>query len=51
VRVGFEVRAELALSGGEPLTALLTRDAADTLELEAGQIVWVRPDRVRALAT
>ena len=51
VRVGFEVRAELALSGGEPLTALLTRDAADTLELEAGQIVWVRADRVRALAT
>jgi sulfate transport system ATP-binding protein len=51
VRVGFEVRAELALSGGEPLTALLTRDEAAALELETGQIVWVRPDRMRALTT
>ena len=51
VRVGFEVRAELALSGGEPLTAQLTRDEAAALELEQGQIVWVRADRMRALAT
>ncbi|HWT91424.1 MAG TPA: sulfate ABC transporter ATP-binding protein [Solirubrobacteraceae bacterium] len=50
VRVGFEVRVELALGEGEPVSALLTKDEADALELHEGQIVWLRPDRVREFA-
>jgi sulfate transport system ATP-binding protein len=42
VHLGFEVRAELILDGGETLSAQLTRDEAAELELAAGDIVWVR---------
>ena len=49
-RVGFEVRAELALGEGAPLTALLTKPEADELELHEGQIVWVRAEQVRQFA-
>ena len=42
VHLGFEVRVELELEGGEPLTVQLTRDEAAELELDAGDIVWVR---------
>ena len=41
VHLGFEVRVELILDAGEPLTAQLTRDEAAELELGAGDIVWV----------
>jgi sulfate transport system ATP-binding protein len=50
VRVGFEVRVELALGGGEPLTVQLSRGEADPLELHERQIVWVRADQVREFA-
>ena len=40
--LGFEVRAELTAAGGEPLSVQLTRAEADELELEPGDIVWVR---------
>jgi sulfate transport system ATP-binding protein len=40
--LGFEVRVELTLSGGEQVTAQITRAEADELELGAGDIVWVR---------
>ncbi|MEA2125171.1 MAG: sulfate/thiosulfate transport system ATP-binding protein [Solirubrobacteraceae bacterium] len=40
--LGFEVRVELTLSGGEHVTAQVTRAEADELELAAGDIVWVR---------
>jgi sulfate transport system ATP-binding protein len=43
VRLGFEVRVELMLAGGEPLTAQLSRFEADELEIAEGQIVHVRP--------
>jgi sulfate transport system ATP-binding protein len=43
VHLGFEVRAELVLPSGEPLLAQLSRDEADELDLERGQIVYVRP--------
>jgi sulfate transport system ATP-binding protein len=43
VHLGFEVRAELTRDDGEPLSVQLTRDQAEALELERGQIVWVRP--------
>jgi sulfate transport system ATP-binding protein len=45
VYLGFEVRAELLADDGERLSAQLTRDEADELELEAGQIVFVQATR------
>src|SRR5437016_683390 len=40
---GFEVRAELVRDDGTPVSVQLTRDEAERLELERGQIVYVRP--------
>jgi sulfate transport system ATP-binding protein len=45
VHLGFEVRAELVLDDGRRLSAQLTRDQAELLELQKGQIVFVRPNR------
>ncbi len=45
VHLGFEVRAELVRDDGERLSAQLTREQAEALELEEGQIVYVRPTR------
>jgi sulfate transport system ATP-binding protein len=45
VHLGFEVRAELVRDDGEQLAVQLTRDQAEGLELERGQIVYVRPTR------
>jgi sulfate/thiosulfate transport system ATP-binding protein len=45
VHLGFEVRAELLAEDGEQLHAQLTRDEADELELEPGQIVFVQATR------
>jgi sulfate/thiosulfate transport system ATP-binding protein len=42
VHLGFEVRAELVLEGGERVSAQLTRDEAAELELQQGDIVWAR---------
>src|SRR5437868_3061451 len=42
VHLGFEVRLELVLGGGERLTAQVTRDQVERDELVAGQIVSVR---------
>jgi sulfate transport system ATP-binding protein len=44
VHLGFEVRVELELPGGEPARAQLTRAQADELELMAGDLVYVRWD-------
>jgi sulfate/thiosulfate transport system ATP-binding protein len=43
VHLGFEVRIELELSGGDPARAQLTRTQSDELELSRGDIVYVRP--------
>ena len=43
VHLGFEVRVELVRDDGEALAVQLTRDEAEQLELERGQIVYVRP--------
>jgi sulfate/thiosulfate transport system ATP-binding protein len=43
--LGFEVRAELARDDGERFNVQLTRDEAERLELEPGQIVYVKPTR------
>jgi sulfate transport system ATP-binding protein len=42
IHLGFEVRVEVELDGGEPLSVQLTRAEAAELELRAGDIVWVR---------
>jgi sulfate transport system ATP-binding protein len=42
VHLGFEVRLELVLSDGGPMTAQLTRQEAARLELEPGDVVFVR---------
>ena len=47
---GFDARIELTAADGTPLTARLTREQLDRLELERGQIVWVRADRERVFA-
>lgn len=45
VHLGFEVRVELVREDGQHLLAQLTHDQAEQLELERGQIVFVRPSR------
>jgi sulfate transport system ATP-binding protein len=48
--LGFEVRVELARDDGAHVQAQLTRDAAERLELEPGQIVYVEPIRETTFA-
>jgi sulfate transport system ATP-binding protein len=48
--LGFEVRAELVRDDGTPVSVQLTRDEAERLELERGQIVYVRPVRETTFA-
>jgi sulfate/thiosulfate transport system ATP-binding protein len=43
VYLGFEVRVELDLAGGESVSVQLTRAEADELELAQGDITYVRP--------
>ena len=45
VHLGFEVRVELVRDDGERLSAQVTREQAEALELEQGQIVYIRPTR------
>jgi sulfate transport system ATP-binding protein len=45
IRLGFEVRVELVRSDGHHLWAQLARDEAEHLEVERGQIVYVRSTR------
>ena len=39
--LGFEVRVELMLGGGNTISAQLTRAEADALELSTGDVVWL----------
>jgi sulfate/thiosulfate transport system ATP-binding protein len=52
VHLGFEVRVELVLADGHPVTVQLTRSEADELELRRGDIVHVRaaPTRPKTAA-
>jgi sulfate transport system ATP-binding protein len=45
VHLGFEARVELVRDDGQHLLAQLTQEQAEQLELERGQIVYVRPSR------
>ncbi len=49
-RVGFEARVDLHLGDGAPVHVQVTRQQALELELEPGQIVWLRAHRSRAFA-
>lgn len=42
VHLGFEVRVELSLGGGESTWVQTTRARIEELELTEGQIVWLR---------
>jgi hypothetical protein len=44
------VRVELVRDDGHDLTAQLTQEQAELLELERGQIVYVRPSRETSFA-
>jgi sulfate/thiosulfate transport system ATP-binding protein len=50
VHLGFEVRVELVRDDGEVLSAQLTREQVEALELRRGQIVYVRPTRQTVFA-
>ncbi len=50
VHLGFEVRVEFTLKDGSEAWSQLTREAADHLELEQGQIVYVRRARARVFS-
>jgi sulfate transport system ATP-binding protein len=50
VHLGFEVRVELVRDDGETLSAQLTREQVEALELQHGQIVYVRPTRQTVFA-
>jgi sulfate transport system ATP-binding protein len=49
-RMGFEVRVVLTPAEGEPVDVQITRGHADELEVEKGQILWLRADPLRTLA-
>ena len=50
VHLGFEVRVDLLLEDGQRLLAQVSREDAEQLELRAGQILFVRPSRVRTFS-
>jgi sulfate transport system ATP-binding protein len=50
VYLGFEVRVEFSLDDGHDAWVQLTRAEFDELELERGQIVYVRPRRSKVFA-
>jgi len=50
VRLGFETRVDLVRDDGQHLHAQLTRDECDVLELEAGDIIYVRTKRAKSFA-
>jgi sulfate transport system ATP-binding protein len=47
LHLGHHIRVELAVVGGDPVLAQLTRDEADRLGLEPGRPVFVRPSRAK----
>ena len=51
LHMGHHIRVELAVDGGEPVAAQLTRDEADRLRLEPGRSVFVRPSRANTFET
>jgi sulfate/thiosulfate transport system ATP-binding protein len=50
VPLGFEIRVEFGLAGGEEIWAQLTRSEIEELELREGQIVYVRPRQTKVFS-
>lgn len=50
IHLGFEVRVELVLGSGEHLWAQVSRDEAEELDLDEGQVVFVRPSRAQVFS-
>jgi sulfate transport system ATP-binding protein len=50
VHLGFEVRVELLRDDGTQFSAQITREQAEALELDPGQIVYVRPIRQKTFS-
>ena len=50
VHLGFEVRVELTRDDGEKLWAQVTRERCEELELEEGQIVYLRSRHERVFS-
>lgn len=50
VHLGFEVRVELTLQDGSEVWAQVTRDLAEQMELQEGEIVAVRMPEARVFA-
>jgi sulfate transport system ATP-binding protein len=50
VALGFEVRVELVLPDGSPVSAQITRDESKRLRLAPGDSVYVRPSASRVFA-
>jgi sulfate transport system ATP-binding protein len=50
VALGFEIRVELVLGDGTEVWAQLTRAELQKLELREGQIVYLRPDRIKSFS-
>jgi sulfate transport system ATP-binding protein len=48
--LGFEVRVELSLGDGDSTWVQTTRGRAEELELQEGEIVWLRPAETPAMA-
>jgi sulfate/thiosulfate transport system ATP-binding protein len=48
--LGFEVRVELSLGDADGTWVQTTRGRAEELELQEGQIVWLRPTEDGAMA-
>jgi len=51
VHLGFEVRVELVRDDGTQLSAQITREQAEALELDPGQIVYLRPMRQKTFSS
>jgi sulfate transport system ATP-binding protein len=51
IHLGFEVRVELLLESGDRVWAQVSRNEAEELELEHGQVVFVRPARTQVFTT
>ena len=50
LHLGFEVRVEVVLGDGREAAVQLTRDEVEQLDLESGQIVFLRPRRATGFA-
>jgi sulfate transport system ATP-binding protein len=50
VHLGFEIRVDLETGDGLHVWAQLTRSQVEELELEEGQLVYIRPSRRPRLA-